>query len=112
MSDSNNNRIQVFTNDGVYLREFGNVKQDPEKLSSPEGLCVYNDTLFVVDHDNCRVCVYDSLGNLIDTFGTNENHKANFQDIVGIAVDENGMAYIADYGGRCLQKYQWKRAPH
>ena len=99
VSDTGNNRIQVFSGDGEYIREFGK-----DHLSEPAGLCVdHNNRVLVTDHGHHRVCIFNAIGELLDTFGQNEEIKANFEDLYGIAVDSDGKIYTADYAGNNLQ---------
>ena len=104
VSDTNNNRIQVFSADGDYITEFGNTGTRKDKLSAPAGLCVDRDNhILVADHGNNRVCIFDSNGKLLKP---NEKIEANFKDLIGIAVDRNGKIYTADYGGNSLQVFE------
>ena len=102
VSDTGNNRIQVFKADGEYITEFGE-----DKLSAPAGICVDHDNrVLVVDHGNHRVCIFNSSGELLESFGTNEETTANFKDLIGITVDSDGNIYTADYGGNSLQVFE------
>lgn len=101
VTDTGNNRVQVFKANGEYIRQFGN-----DTLGSPVGICIDDDgRILVADHGNCRVCVFNPNGELIDSFGENEKKKAEFVDLYGIAVDSNGKIYTADYGNHCVQVF-------
>ena len=105
VSDTGNNRIQVFKADGEYVTEFGNTGDD--KLSAPAGICVDHDNrVLVVDHNNHRVCIFNSGGELLKSFGKNEEIKADFKDLIGIAVGRDGKIYTTDYAGNSLQVFE------
>src|SRR5690606_6623692 len=56
VADSNNHRIQVFTNQGVFVRQFGTRGSGPCQFNLPVGLDVGSDGfLYVSDTYNNRV---------------------------------------------------------
>ena len=61
-----NTRIQVFTQEGEYLRWLGDTK-----LDNPYDVCIdSNDIVYVCDTDNNRIYIFDSSGILLHSFGT------------------------------------------
>ena len=63
MTDKNNNRIQIFTNDGQFLAKFGEVGAGDGQLSGPEGVGVDKETgtVYVADTGNTRIQVFKPL---------------------------------------------------
>ena len=64
VSDRDNHRVQVFTLEGQYVREFGT-----GQLKYPHGLTVTSDgSVLVADKGNDRVALFDKEGKLIHSF--------------------------------------------
>ena len=64
VTDTGNKRVQVFSSDGTFLREFGGWGTGPGKLDEPVGISVSEDGLVAVaDTWNRRVQVFDAYGN-------------------------------------------------
>ena len=89
VSDRGNLRIQVFTLEGQYVREF-----DTE-LSDPRGLIVSSDgSVLVSDDDKDVVAVFDKKGDLV--------HSIAVEDPRGLAIDSRGDLLVASWIKRCV----------
>jgi DNA-binding beta-propeller fold protein YncE len=87
-----NTRIQVFTQEGEHLRWLGDTK-----LNRPYDVCIdSNDIAYVCDTDNDRICIFDSSGILIHSFGTPGKSPGQFNCPFGITIDKNGLLYVSD----------------
>ena len=59
VADFDNNRIQVFTADGVLLGVFGDAGEAPARLERPTDVAVAEDgTIYVVDFGHDRISVF------------------------------------------------------
>ena len=64
--DNGNDRVQVFENNGTYLRTIGG----PEFFFSPWGVAVADDgSTFISDAEAHRIFVFDSAGNFTGSWG-------------------------------------------
>lgn len=70
---------------GAYLSDAG--------LSSPEDIFLSGDELYIADSGNHRILVYSLDSGDIQTFGEEELSRP-----IGVAVDDDGNIYVADYG--------------
>ena len=84
MTDTDNNRVQVFDCKGQFLYAFN------MKGVEPYGICVGSDQLvYVCDNgDNC-VSVFQTSGEFVTSFGQFSNPR-------GIVVDDDGFVYVSN----------------
>ncbi len=93
VSDFNNERIQKFTANGVFLKKWG--------LASgmqPRGLTVYGDRLYVCDIKNYSdVQVFDLEGNYQATWKVPDyNTSQSFVGALDVDTDSSGNIYVLD----------------
>jgi LPXTG-motif cell wall-anchored protein len=102
VSDSNNDRIQKFDQNGTFLMEIRN-----PNLSIPYGLVIDSeDYLYVASTGTNTILKFDSQGNLIGSpwvgAGTEDS---KFENPYSLAVDANNNVYVADYFNNRIQKF-------
>lgn len=107
VADTWNERIQKFTADGVFIKEWGaNVPDDVLGFYGPRDVAVdANGRVYVTDTGNKRVLVYDTDGNYITQFGSAGIEAGQLDEPVGIAVDANGNIYVADTWNERVQVF-------
>ncbi|MBI3638691.1 MAG: hypothetical protein HY223_00055 [Thaumarchaeota archaeon] len=119
VTDSKNNRIEVFSPSGVFVRQFGTFGIDPDgpgplqapngTLSYPSGVSVDSSfNVYVADSKNNRIEVFSPSGVFVRQFGTFgidpdgpgplQAPNGTFNDPAGIAVDDSGNTYVVDSG--------------
>ena len=64
VTDKGNNRVQLFSSDGTYLRSFGTKGAKQGKFDFPTGIAfdIKNDNILVVDSSNHRVQLFSEQG--------------------------------------------------
>lgn len=63
VTDTGNERVQVFASDGTFLRAFGGYGSEPGQLIEPVGIAVGpNDLVYVADSGNERLSIFDKSG--------------------------------------------------
>ncbi|HVL23508.1 MAG TPA: SMP-30/gluconolactonase/LRE family protein, partial [Thermomicrobiales bacterium] len=66
VTDTGNERVQVFGKDGTFLRAFGGFGTEPGKLQEPTGLAMGPDrNLYVADSGNGRISVFTPEGEFV-----------------------------------------------
>ena len=94
VTDYYNNRVQMFTSDGVYLRQFRN-KGSGRELNDPLSICVDSDDLVYVGRTNC-VSVITREGEFLKSFGLSGSGPGQSSCPIGIAM-VGGVVYLSDY---------------
>lgn len=99
VSDARNHRLQVFSKQGEFLREFGN-----DVLGRPMNLEIANGTLYVADYWNDKIYLFSLKGELLKTFGSSGTGPGELKSPGGVAVDAQGNLYVADFYNHRIQK--------
>jgi DNA-binding beta-propeller fold protein YncE len=110
VADRRNRRVQLFTTDGRYLRQFFVNRAGPSP-DSVSALALSPDRdqrlLYMADFGNSHVVVADrrSLA-ILAQFGQRGTEPGNFQGIHQLAVDSHGTLYTAEVApGARVQKF-------
>lgn len=98
VGDRENNRVQVFDQDGGFVRSYGGF--------APYGMCIAADqTLFVAD-GRANKCLHLTLdGKLLSEWGDKGSEPGQFDLPHCIAVDPQGRVYVGEIGGQRLQRF-------
>ncbi|MBI5006457.1 MAG: hypothetical protein HZB95_04955 [Nitrosomonadales bacterium] len=87
--DEDSKSIKVYAPYGTYLRTL-------PKTAKPVALSVAEDGIYVADEDSFAIMKYDFNYNLVYSFGSNGEGKAQFKSLSGIAVDKAQQVYVGD----------------
>ena len=104
VTDRENNRVQVFNVDGIYLRSFGGEGQDDGEFDGPRGIVFLNNgSIIVTDSLNHRVEMFNGQGEYLSQFGGKGNldHQLDFP--WGLSVDSDGNIIVADSNHRLIK---------
>lgn len=97
VTDAVHNRIQVFTEEGKFVRT---ITVSPA-FYLPYDLQLIDDKIFfVAEYGNNCITKLTKDGKLIGRLGNNPDHKLKLKTPWGLAVDNKGRIYIADTGNR------------
>ena len=101
-----NSRIQVFTDNGQFLKQIGRSGSGKGELNWPAMIAIDSeDKVYVIEFGNHRVSVFTSDGDYLTSFGTYGNGPQQFKDPHGITVDKSGMVYVCDYSNNRVQVF-------
>ncbi|XP_074528180.1 tripartite motif-containing protein 3b isoform X2 [Halichoeres trimaculatus] len=102
VADSNNQCIQIFSNDGQFKMRFGVRGRSPGQLQRPTGVTVdMNGDIVVADYDNRWVSIFSSDGKFKNKIGA-----GRLMGPKGVAVDKNGHIIIVDNKACCVFIFQ------
>jgi tripartite motif-containing protein 2/3/tripartite motif-containing protein 71 len=106
IADSGNNRIQVFTASGKFLRKFGSYGKNEGQLDWPIGVAVdARDMVFVGEDGNHRISVFSPTGRFITSFGQRGERLGEFSSPRWLAMDDCGVLFVCDVGNYRLQMF-------
>ncbi len=107
--DSNDNRVEGFSEKGEYLGQFGTKGSGDGQFSRPTAVAVEaNGDLVVTDSGNRRVEGFSPSGTYLGKYGSEGTGPGQFAGFgpEAIAVDAHGNVWVADtYGGR-IEKFE------
>ena len=102
MNDRNNHRIQVFDENGKYLREW---KVD----ASPSSLHLLyigsGNTIWTFDRTTNKMVEWDLQGHLLYAWGTMGNFPGALWGVHGMSVDQDGNLYLAEVDNGRVEKF-------
>ena len=110
VADSGNSRIQKFTSDGTFIREWGSGGTgtgDGEFYEPTEIAIDSSGNVYVSDFAINRIQKFTSDGTFIRKWGTQGSGDGQFgyPGPMGIAVDSSGNVYVADFANSRIQKF-------
>ena len=98
VADRENDRLQVFTPEGKFLRKIEGV--------APFGLFITpDDTLFVADGRANRVVKMTADGKVLASFGEKGTGPGQFDMAHAVTVGRDGAVYVCDINGKRVQKF-------
>uniref|UniRef100_A0A672QQ35 RING-type E3 ubiquitin transferase n=1 Tax=Sinocyclocheilus grahami TaxID=75366 RepID=A0A672QQ35_SINGR len=102
VADSNNQCIQVFTNDGQFKARFGVRGRSPGQLQRPTGVAVdTNGDIIVADYDNRWISIFSPDGKFKSKIGA-----GRLMGPKGVAMDRNGHIIAVDNKACCVFIFQ------
>lgn len=108
VTDTMNNRVEIFDADGTFISEFGKHGDGPGYLARPKGIAVDGDGhIWVADSYQDRVQVFNREGRLLTYLGGHGHYPGQFEDLVGLAIDKQNRVFTTEqYPGR-LQMFRY-----
>jgi len=108
VTDTMNNRVEIFDADGNFLSLFGKHGDGPGYLARPKGIAVDCDGhIWVADEYQDRVQVFDREGQLLTYLGGHGHYPGQFEALTGIAIDKQNRVFTTEqYPGR-MQMFRY-----
>ena len=98
--DRQNNRCQIFDSDGIYMREWSDIR-------GPNDAVIIDDNIMVVAEGTGSILIITLEGEVIDRWGQRGEGLGEFRGYPhGIWIDNNQTIYVAEVGAdKALQKF-------
>ena len=78
----------------------------PSEMKQPWGVAVnQHGHMFVTDHGNHRVQVFDKLGVFMTEFGSKGSKDGQFLGPTGIGIDQTGIVFVSDWENHRVQLF-------
>lgn len=102
-----NDRIQVFSPDGKWLRQWGGHGYAPGEFLRPRALAMdEGDRLYVADSCNHRIQVFDTQGKLLRVWGARGAEPGQMSYPFDVDVGPDGYVYVCEYGNARVQRFR------
>ena len=95
--------IQVFSNDGVFLRSFGCDGKGEKKVKDPLGLCVSGHYVYVCNYGFRNISVFTTDGVYVTSFGQYGSNEGDFKYPHSVCVDQDEFVYVTDHCNHRVQ---------
>jgi DNA-binding beta-propeller fold protein YncE len=101
VADTQNHRIQKFSNTGAFLLEWGSYGSGQGQFNEPSAIAIEfrpagNGAVYVADTGNERIQKFSSDGVFITAWGTAGSGRGQFREPLGIAVGTSGEVFVTD----------------
>jgi len=106
VTDNGNNRLQIFSSDGTYLRSFGTKGNKQGNFNFPYGVAFdEKGNIVVVDSSNHRVQVFSEQGEFLSQFGEQGSLDHQFKHPHGLSFDREGNVIVADRNNKLIKVF-------
>jgi DNA-binding beta-propeller fold protein YncE len=107
-----NDRIQVFSPQGKWLRQWGGHGLEPGEFMKPRALAIDDEErIYVADSCNHRIQVFDTTGKLLRHWGTRGTAPGELSYPYDLAIGPDRSLYVCEYGNHRVQKFTLEGVP-
>lgn len=108
VTDTLNNRVQIFDADGKFISMFGKAGDGPSYFARPKGIAIDPDGhIWVAESFMNRVQIYDREGHLLAYFGSGGSLPGQFGVPTGVYVDKQNRAFVTEQLRGRLQVFRY-----
>lgn len=94
ISDTGNERVQIFSRNGLFKKSIGNVKGSSIVLEEPSAIAIdKRGTIYVADDEYNQILIYNAKGELKNTIGEKEDHPHAFTKIYDLMIGSDNTLY-------------------
>lgn len=104
--DRENNRVQIFSMHGEFIKVFGHFSSTCYRMNQPEAICIWQDLVYISQKGSDCIQMYSNIGSLIKTAGFKGSEEGMFIHPWGMAVKDDGsMLIVCDSGNHRIQVF-------
>ena len=109
MTDTLNNRVEIFDADGNFISLFGKHGDGPGYFARPKGIAVDGDGhIWVADEMQDRLQVFNREGQLLTYIGSGHGElPGQFKTLVGVAIDKQNRVFTTEQEPGRLQMFRY-----
>jgi DNA-binding beta-propeller fold protein YncE len=109
VTDTLNNRVEIFDADGNFISLFGKHGDGPGYLARPKGIAVDGDGhIWVADEMEDRLQVFNREGQLLTYIGMGHGElPGQFKALVGVAIDKQNRVFTTEQFPGRLQVFRY-----
>ncbi len=108
VSDTLNNRVEIFDADGNFIRTFGKNGDGPGYFARPKGIAVDSDGhVWVADAVQDRLQVFTQEGRLLLYMGGHGIMPGQFSTIAGVTIDKNNRVFTSEQFPGRVQMFRY-----
>ncbi|WP_240906936.1 NHL repeat-containing protein [Paludisphaera rhizosphaerae] len=101
-----NDRIQVFSPKGEWIRQWGGHGYEPGQFLRPRAMAIDEDErIYVADSCNHRIQVFDTQGKVLKVWGERGTGPGQMSYPYDLSLDSDGSLYVCEYGNSRVQKF-------
>ena len=100
---SSNDKLQKFTSSGELIKCIGQKGRKEGEFDDPRGVTLYDNQVYVCDHNNHRIQVFDLDLNFVRFIGSCGEGRGEFNAPRDVKFDTAGNMYVAEYGNGRVQ---------
>ena len=107
IADRYNHRVQVFDQEGNFIRQFGNYGSGNGEFNELTGIHVTPDgKVYVSEWHNARVQVFDAQGKFIRSMGQVGSGEGQLSGPYGVTVDDEGNVYVVEHNNHRVSVFK------
>jgi len=109
VTDTLNNRVEIFDADGAFITEFGKHGDGPGYFARPKGIAVDSDGhIWVADQMEDRLQVFNREGQLLTYIGSGHGElPGQFKSLMGVAIDKHNRVFTTEQEPGRLQVFRY-----
>jgi sugar lactone lactonase YvrE len=108
VSDTMNDRVEVFDADGAFIRAWGKNGDGPGDFARPKGIAVDCDGhVWVADSMLNRLQVFTPDGHLLLAMGSFGIQPGQFEDLAGLTIDKHNRVFTSEQMLARAQMYRY-----
>jgi len=109
VTDTLNNRVEIFDADGKFITEFGKAGDGPGYFARPKGIALDSDGhIWVADSMQDRLQVFNREGRLVTYIGQQHSEvPGQFKTLVGVAIDKSDHVFTTEQEPGRMQVFRY-----